>query len=60
MKFASGLLIGFGLSWISMYLAIEQYIYKNEEDKKLIDELVTENNGYKKVIQKWRDEADKT
>lgn len=43
-----------------MMIGIEHYIYRNEEDKRLIDELMKENNGYKKVIQKWRDEADKT
>ncbi len=54
MKFASGLLIGFALSWISMMIAIENYVYRSESDKHLIDELVRENKQYKDVIDRFQ------
>lgn len=46
--------IGFALSWISMMIAIENYIYRSESDKRLIDELMTENKKYKDAMDRYQ------
>lgn len=54
MKFASGMLVGYILCWIT-FLIIAEYKIRRDE---VINELMEENHNYKRIIDNWRDKYD--
>ena len=57
MKFLAGILIGGGISWIGMLIALEYYILKDTEKDDAILELLEENNKIKSELDWWHERA---
>lgn len=54
LKFIAGVLVGFGVAWISVVIVQEYKLYRDFT----INELLKENKKYKKIIAKYQDEYD--